>query len=78
VPDDISTDFIFDAFSDLQTCRTDAGAIPWSAARLYAADHGLDAESFKMLWTIIKAMDAAEREWSASSGGDDGEINGEG
>lgn len=67
MPDDLATDFIFEAYRDLLTCRNDAGSIPWTAARLYAEDHELDAEARSLFWLIIRAMDEADREWQASN-----------
>ena len=68
VPEGGETDFIFAAFEDLATCRNEAGSIPWSEARLYALHYGLDANAFAQFWLIVKAMDAAERNWFANHG----------
>ncbi|PWC89840.1 hypothetical protein TSH100_04170 [Azospirillum sp. TSH100] len=36
------------------------GNIPWSVARIYAADHGLH---FPTLFRLLRAMDAVHAEW---------------
>ncbi len=54
--------FYWQAFQDLCTERQvgySVGPIPWSAARYYAKEYGLDRDEADDFWTIIRAMDLA-------------------
>jgi hypothetical protein len=56
--------FLSEAFRDLATCRHSAeGPIPWDAVALYADKAELDPDMAVLLWSVIRAMDQAERRW---------------
>jgi len=47
------------AWSDLSTCRSMGGRIPWTAAMEYAARMGMDGEQAEDLWYYLTEMDMA-------------------
>lgn len=63
IPEGPEIDFVIEAFGDLSTCRREGGSIPYTDARLYALDHGLSFEAFRIMWSIIRVMDAAAQKW---------------
>lgn len=53
--------FYLTAFWDLSTERQQGenlGHIPWSAARLYAYEYGLDGDMIHVFWNMVKSLDA--------------------
>ena len=57
------SEFIFEAYSDLVTCRTPDGPIPWDKVALYADKKGLQPDTADLLWEAVKRMDRVERSW---------------
>lgn len=56
----------FRAWRALDTCRSygmDAGPIPWDAADRWCARHGIHGDAADDLWTLVRAMDEAAREF---------------
>lgn len=64
-PDDPpGASLFYDAFRDLTTERPpDGGAIPWSKVMAYADRKGLAPDVADALWTVMRKMDQAERQW---------------
>lgn len=63
-PEPYASEFFYDAFRDLCTCRPpDGGAIPWDKAMAYAERTGLEPDVVDAFWTVIRMMDSAERRW---------------
>jgi hypothetical protein len=60
-------EFFYEAFRDLQTERPVDGAIPWRAAMAYARHKGLAPDVADLLWTVVRKMDDAEREWQVEN-----------
>lgn len=60
-------EFFTVAYRDLVTCRLPEGAIPWTAVALYADRKGLEPDVAELLWSVIRQMDVAEREWVLSN-----------
>lgn len=57
------------------TCRNGDGPIPWDKAVAYAERKGFAPDMADLLWTVIRKMDAADRDWQVSNlkdGGGDG------
>ena len=53
------------AWDDLLTCRPlgmDLGPVPWSAAMDWCDRHGLDAQGARVVWSVIRRIDLADRE----------------
>lgn len=56
---------VLTAWSDLDTCRAmgfGEGRIPWTAAKDWGHEHGLDADARRLLWTVIAKLDLEELE----------------
>lgn len=62
-PDIPRTEFFFEAFRDLISCRPPDGPIPWTAAMAYADRKGLAPELATAVWEVVSRMDLAERQW---------------
>lgn len=63
------TDFLFDAYRDLATCRPMDGPIPWTAAMAYADRKGLAPDVAETMWVAVRQMDYAERKWRFDEAG---------
>lgn len=58
------------AWGDLSTERPVGmveGRIPWSACDRWAVRHGMDDDSARILWTVIKRLDIEEMDRRASA-----------
>lgn len=62
-PEPLHSELFFEAFRDLVTERPPDGAIPWSKAMAYARHKGLARDVADALWSVIRRMDAVERNW---------------
>ena len=56
--------FFLNAYRDLSTCRPIDGPIPWTAVALYADKASLEPDVADLLWSVIRKMDLAERQWA--------------
>lgn len=52
-----------EAYADLATCRVPQGAIPWTAAMLYADHKGLEPDVREIMWRVVRMLDATELAW---------------
>jgi hypothetical protein len=52
---------VYNAFTELSTCRHDSGPIPWTAIQSYAEAYGYDNDEFELLrfTRLIRSMDRA-------------------
>lgn len=63
-PDEVpGSDWFYEAYRDLGTCRPPDGPIPWLAAMAYADRKGLAPDVAETLWAVVWRMDNAERGW---------------
>ena len=56
--------FFIRAFDDLNTCRSDGGAIPWRDIMVYGREHiGLDDITIRSFIMIMREMDREFLKW---------------
>ena len=51
------------AYSDLSTCRTFHGVIPWDSMAIYARANQFSDEQHRLLIIYVREMDAEYQEW---------------
>lgn len=51
------------AYSDLSTCRTFHGVIPWDAISTYARHNRFSFEQYRLLAVYIREMDSEFQAW---------------